>query len=226
MAISRLPKREDYLNDIHNHSIYIPTREIYLHGHFADEEPGVDYRMAVTFIKNIHLLERMANATIVVHMHTVGGEWNDGMAIYDAIKYSPCPVVVIAYAHSRSMSSIIPQAADKRIIMPHTDFMIHYGSIALEDVSVAAKSAIDWNEKLSGDMLDVYADRCIEGEFFIEKNMTYEQIKKFLDKKMRQHIDWWLDAEESVSYGFMDGVYGTKGFETMNKIRRTKKIIW
>ena len=61
-------------------------------------------------------------------MHSVGGEWSDGMAIYDAISMSRSYITIIAYGQAESMSSIIFQAADRRLITPNTYFMSHYGS--------------------------------------------------------------------------------------------------
>ena len=61
-------------------------------------------------------------------MNSIGGEWSDGMAIYDAISLSKCYVTIIVYGQAESMSSIILQAADEKIITPNSYFMIHYGS--------------------------------------------------------------------------------------------------
>ena len=218
--------RDEQLSDAHIHLISIATREIYVHSFYSsedNEEPGVEYRMATTFVKNLHLLERQSKKPIVVHMHTVGGEWADGMAMYDAIRLSPCPITVIAYAHARSMSSIIIQAADKRVMMPHADFMIHYGMIALEEVSHAAKSSIDWNERASKEMLEIYCAGCMKGHYFTERGLSKRQVLNFLDKKMRYYVDWWMGADEAVDYGFIDGIMGSKGFETIDKVRNVKK---
>ena len=46
-------------------------------------------------------------------MHSVGGNWNDGMAIFDAIELCQSYVTIIVYGQAESMSSIILQAADK-----------------------------------------------------------------------------------------------------------------
>ncbi len=48
-------------------------------------------------------------------MHSVGGSWNDGMAIFDAIQLSKSYVTIISYGQAESMSSVILQAADKRV---------------------------------------------------------------------------------------------------------------
>ena len=125
------------LNDIHSYGININAREIYLHSHHSHgEEPGIEFKMATTFIKNLHVLESNGSDPVLVHMHTVGGEWNDGIAIFNAIEFSPCPVMILVYGHAVSMGSIILQAADKRILMPDIDFMIHFGEISVEGHSL------------------------------------------------------------------------------------------
>ena len=46
----------DAIGDIHSHSINIKSREIYLHGYIGndgEEDPGIEYKMASKFIKNI-----------------------------------------------------------------------------------------------------------------------------------------------------------------------------
>ena len=88
------------------------------------------YRMATTFIKNIRLLDQIKNEPIIIHMDSLGGNWGDGMAIYDAIKISRSHVTILVYGQAESMSSIILQAANKRITMPNAYFMCHYGSSA------------------------------------------------------------------------------------------------
>ena len=53
-------------------------------------------------------------------------------------------------------------------------------------------------------MLNIYAKRCQYGINF--KNKSIDEIMAFLDDKMRYHIDWWLNGENAVNYGFMDGI--------------------
>ena len=52
------PQSSDFAGDVHNYSLDFNNREIYLHGYIAncDEDPGVDYRMASSFIKNIRMM--------------------------------------------------------------------------------------------------------------------------------------------------------------------------
>jgi len=224
MSKTAASKLNQILSDIHSHSINLSTREIYVHGHYGDhdeEEPGVEYRMATTFIKNLHLLENENNDNILVHMHTVGGEWNDGMAMYNAIEFSSSYITILAHAHARSMSSIILQAADCRVLTSDADFMIHYGSGGTIDHVLNVISEAEWEKRITKRMFDIYATRCINGPYFKSryKSITKDKVISFLQRKVKDHHDWWLTAEEAVYYGFADAILGTKGYENMNKLK-------
>ena len=150
---------------IHDYGINLNTREIYLHSHISDgeyEEPGVDYRMSVRFEKNMRAMNICSKKHILVHMHTIGGEWHDGMGIYDCITFSRSAVTILGYGHIGSMRSIIFQSADKRVLMPNAEFMIHYGSMSVDSNSISAKSAIEQNDKMNQRMLDIYCSKCKE----------------------------------------------------------------
>jgi ATP-dependent Clp protease protease subunit len=215
---------EQLISEIHEHHINHLNREIYLHGYMdAPEEPGVDYRMATSFIKNMHILEQQSSQNILVHMHTIGGVWSDGMAIFNSIRLSKSPVTIIGYAQASSMSGIVFQAADKRILMPDCEMMIHHGSIALDDNTVAVKSAVDQNEKSCKRMLEIFAEKAIMGKYFQDRKYSLRKTITFIDAKIKQTSDWYLMPDEAVYYGLADGIFGEKGFETYAKIRSGKK---
>lgn len=215
---------EQLISEIHNHHINHLNREIYLHGYIdADEEPGVDYRMATSFIKNLHILSLQNNQNILIHMHTIGGNWSDGMAIYNAIQFCKSFVTIVGYAQASSMSGIVFQAADRRVLMPDCDIMIHHGSIALDDNTMAVKSAVDQNERFCKRMLEIFAQKAIKGRYFKDRKYSLKRTMTFIDQKIKQAGDWYLSPEEAVYYGFADGILGEKGFETIEKVRSGRK---
>jgi len=224
-SLQRKVSAEQLISEIHNHHINHLSREIYLHGYAdAEEEPGVEYRMATSFVKNLHILDIQGSKNILVHMHTIGGNWSDGMAIFNAIQTSKSPITILAYAQASSMSGIVFQAADKRVLMPDCEIMIHHGSISLAETTTAAKSAIEQNEKYCRRMLQLFAERALVGKYFKErKYYSVKRIMTFMDQKIKQTGDWYLMPEEAVYYGFADGIYGQKGFETQHKIRSGRK---
>lgn len=210
----------DILSQIHTWGINLKTRELYLHSYFGggDDEPGVEYRMATSFVKNLHLLNSMGKENILVHMHCVGGEWNDGMAVYDAIKASQSPVTILAYAQASSMSGVIFQAASKRVMMPNTEFLIHHGTVGMDGHSVAMKSLAEWNDVNCQTMINIFTDRAIGAKHFKDKPRL--EVNKFIEDQMLRRVDWFLPATEAVRYGFADGILGEKGYENFDKIRR------
>jgi len=214
------------VHDVHLFNINIRSRELYLHAQFEDgveEEAGVDYRMSNTFIKNINILNSMGNSNILIHQQTMGGDWAYGIAIYDALMACQSPTSMIAYAWSRSMSSITIQACDKRILTPNTKFMVHLGSLWTGGINQEVYTDVEESKKSDVVMMDIYASRCVDGPFFSQKGYDKKDVKNFIKKQIKEKIDWWMTAEEAVYYGFIDGVLGSAGFETIDKIRKTKK---
>lgn len=216
----------ELVGQVHHNNLNPLNREIYLHSHYSsgsgDDEGGVEYRMATQFIKNVHLLDSVSNKNILVYLQSPGGDWGHGMAMFDAIKYANSKVIMVAYAEVSSMSSIIIQAAHKRIMMPNSEFMIHQGFLSLDGVATTVLSDALWNKKTDMVMLKAYTNRAINGKFFKEKNMSEEQVLKYIDRKIKKRGNWNLSAEETVFYGFADGIYGDKGFENFDKIRSLK----
>jgi len=198
--------RPDLISSIQDNSIDIKNRIIYIHSDFDPEEAGVDFRMAVSFIKNLDYLNSISTEPIILKMFSYGGCWNYGMAMYDAIVSSSSPITFISYAHARSMSSIIPQAAQKRYINKHCDFMVHYGTYEDSGDFRQVANGLKFTEKQNEVMLEVYAKRCVKGKYFREKGMDQKKTLTFIKNKIEKLTDWWMTSEEAVYYGFMDKI--------------------
>ena len=202
---------KDLLYDLHNYGANLDTREIFLHNHYTsddDENPGVEYRMSNSFLKNMRALDLKSDKPIIIHMHSVGGEWSDGMAIYDAISMSRSYVTIIAYGQAESMSSIIFQAADLRLITPNTYFMSHYGSSAAIGEYLTVQNLAKYEKHICDVMIDIYAKSCIQGSYFQEKygkSPDLDKVKTYLTRKLKSG-DWYINSQEAVHYGFADRV--------------------
>jgi ATP-dependent protease ClpP protease subunit len=201
----------ELLKDFHDYSANINTREIFLHNYFQGEDnqnPGVEYKMANTFIKNLRALDIKNDMNITIHAHSIGGEWADGMAIYDAIQMCRSYITMIIYGQAESMSSIFLQAADYRYMTPNSHFMCHYGSSDINTDYLSAMQQADYERRICDVMFNLYAKRCVNGKFFYEKfgkKPSEKQVKQFLIRKFKNG-DWYLDAEEAVYYGFADSI--------------------
>jgi ATP-dependent Clp protease, protease subunit len=215
-----ISQRSEQINDFHSWGVNPDTREIVLMSAAENPEDGIDWTCANTFIKNLLLLNSMNHMPILVHQCTCGGEWNYGIAIYDAIVASPSPIGLIAHAHARSMSSIIPQAAKRRVIMPNADFMIHFGQAGYEGDSRSFVAEARTIDRLDTRMLDIYASKCSRGPFFRRNKYSKEKIREYLRQRMNEIREWYMTASEAVDKGFMDGIIGSPGFKTYEDIRK------
>ncbi len=213
----------DFINDLHNHGIDIKNREIFLHSYVAnsDEDPGVDYRMVSTFTKNIRMLDTISESPIIIHMQSIGGNWNDGMAIFDAIAMCKAHVTIIAYGQAESMSSIILQAGDFRVMTPNAYFMAHYGSFGFDGNYLDGCKYVDFHKTATEKMLDIYTESAKSGKFFKEKmeELSDQKIKNYLKRKLKDG-DWYLNANETVYYGFADCVLTTRNYKNIDSLKR------
>jgi len=213
------------LNNLHDYNIDIENRELYLHSYFSDssDEAGVDYRSAIVFEKNLRYLNTLSLDPILVHMHLPGGDWQDCLGIYDNIKASKSKVVIVAYAKVESSSTVLLQAADLRILSPNTNFLIHYGSISVDNEHKAALSMVQWSEKESEKMIDIFTDRCINSSISKNKNWKRMIARKHIVTQLATKRDWILTADEAVEYGFADGILGSKKYPNIDYIKNLIK---
>ena len=189
---------QDVISYVHDYGLDVKKREIYLFGREeavsrGDSgdiyEPGVDFMMANQFIKNLRLLQSIATDPILIHMKTCGGDWHEGMAIYDAIKACPNYIVILNYTHARSMSSLIFESADYRVMMPNSTFMFHEGTNAFDGTYKQWMSEVKQNLIYVDVMLDIYVDAMKnKGKY---KRRSRAWIKEWIQNQMniaREHV--------------------------------------
>ena len=180
------------VDEMHRYNILLESREIFLHGYIDsnEEDPGVEYRMSNNFLKNIKLLEHMdSSKPITVHQHSIGGEWSEGMMMYDL-----------------------------RITMPNCWWLIHDGTTAVSGHTIRqAKSWHEWEGKLESQMMEIYSTVCMESDFFEDKSII--QVKNYIKKQLDKKEDWWMSGEEAVERGFADAIFGSEDYEDLEKIK-------
>lgn len=208
------------ISTLHQHNIDVKNREIFLHSPTDyDEESGVEYRSAISFEKNVRYLNLLSLDPILVHMHIPGGDWQDCMAIFDTVTYSKAPIAILAYAKVESASGILFQSAPLRIMMPSANMLIHYGSLALDAEHKAAIATFAWSQKESQKMINIFTEKCMGSPVAEAKNWKKMMVKRHIVSQLDSKSDWILDAEESVDYGFADGVLGSRKFPNIDTIK-------
>ncbi len=202
------------MDAIHQLGVDIPNRQLYIHGipigiTTADEagfEPGIEYTMANGIIKNLQLLlQQSATEPVVIHLHTCGGLWEEGMAIYDNIRSMPFPVAIVNHTHARSMSSIVLQAGDRRIMMPHSHILIHHGEMGVVAPHNVFYSTADYYRQTEKIMIGIYVEQVKQSKKFagVSEKTIYKKLKRLMDIKG----DVFFTAKEAVKWGFADAIF-------------------
>jgi len=227
-------KKDDPLFALHEYNVDQDGMTIYLMGEDSYSEgadgewatePGVEYSMSNRLIRNLQALQKSPKDSkgklrpIIIHMKTCGGDWSEGMAIYDAIYHCPNPVVILNYTHARSMSSLILQAADKRVMMPHSYYMFHEGDATISGTEKQVRSYQEFFSKLTPVMLNIYTDSMREkGKFHKSSRST---IKKMLTEMMDKKEEVYLTAKETVTWGLADEIFDGN-WEKLKKVKVRK----
>lgn len=202
---------DHFPEDFHDYGLDKHSFTIYVGGHKnaytdSDVEPGVEHNMADSLERNLHTLREIdSTRPILIMMATCGGYVVEGMQMFGAIYDSPNPTTVIALKDARSMSSIFPLAADRFLIRPTAQFMIHRGSSAFEGLDQEAETDDIQRRKAREQMMRIYIARLqMQG---IHQKMPSDKIRDLLERRFQSEIDVWLTAYEAKQWGFVDDVF-------------------
>jgi ATP-dependent protease ClpP protease subunit len=204
---------KDTLNNIHEHDVDVETFTIYLMGREENppedqEDPGIEYRVANRFIRNLDFLSaKNPNKPILIVMKVNGGVWNEGMAIFDAIKAASNSTTIVSYAQASSMSGIILQAADNRVLMPNSHFMFHDGSTASEGTWKQVESDIEFWCQIKDTCRDIYSTRMKNTEGSKVRHWSKKRIIAWISEQIDKKEDIYLTPEDAVKWGFADKVF-------------------
>lgn len=167
---------------------FLEQRKIFFWGVVHDNS-------AKDIVNRLLYLEAMApGEEIKLYINSPGGVVTSGMVIYDTMKLISSPVSTICMGMAASMGSILLSGGTKgkRYIYPHGEVMIHQPSIGgaqgtSADLEILARQ-IAKTKELGAKIL---ADNC---------GQTIEKVMKDFDR------DYWMNAEEAVEYGIVDGI--------------------
>jgi ATP-dependent Clp protease protease subunit len=130
---------------------------------------------------------------ITLYINSPGGYVTSGMAIYDTMQMIKSPVTTICMGLAASMGSILLSGGTKgkRKIFKHGRVMIHQPSLGgfqgtASDIEIQSKEILKTKD-LSAHIL---ADNC---------GQTFDKVMKDFNR------DHWLNAEEALAYGIVDG---------------------
>lgn len=167
---------------------FLQERKVFLWGPvFDDSAKAIVNRM-------LYLESAEPGKEIKFYINSPGGVVTSGMVIMDAMKLISSPVSTVCMGMAASMGSLLLSAGEKgkRYIWPSGRVMIHQPSIGgvqgtASDLEITAKEIIKTKEMGAR----ILADNC---------GQKFEKVMEDFDR------DYWMDADESLEYGIVDGI--------------------
>ena len=155
---------------------------------------AIDNTVANSIVQQLLALQlEDAKKPITLYINSPGGSIVDGMAIYDVIKKSPCPVHAVVAGMAASMGAIILSGCTKghRATLAHGEVLLHQplggARGQATDIEISAKRIL----KMKDMLLNILAEN------------TGQKVEKVHEDCDR---DYWLDAEEAKAYGIIDKI--------------------
>ena len=154
----------------------------------------VEDNMANSVIAQLLFLDAQdSTKDIYLYVNTPGGSVSAGLAIVDTMNFIKSDVQTIGMA--ASMGTIIASsgAKGKRFMLPNAEYMIHQpmggtgGGTQQTDMAIAAEHLLKTRKTLE----QILADN---------SGKTVEQIHADAER------DYWMSAEETLAYGFIDEI--------------------
>ncbi|BAO55523.1 ClpP family protease [Nonlabens marinus] len=179
--MSKLTKLQDKIDEN-----FIEQRKLFIWG-------MVDDKTARHCVDRLLYLDSLSNDEITFVINSPGGYVTAGFSIYDTMKQIKSPVSTVCSGLAASMGSILLSGGEKgrRFMQKHGRVMIHQPSGGARgtgaDLEITAKEILKTKE-LSAQIL---ADNC---------GQSFEKVMKDFNR------DFWMGAEEAVTYGIADGV--------------------
>jgi len=164
----------------------LKTRTILLSGEINKE-------LAEKTIRHLLLLEDMSSDPIRIFIDSPGGDIDAGYAIFDMIRFIKPEVWTIGMGLVASAAAIIQLAAPKerRLGLPNSHYLIHQPLSGIRGVATDIEIHAKELEKLRKRSYSLIAQ---------ETGTPAEQVEKDTDR------DYWMNAEEAVSYGLINKV--------------------
>ena len=156
----------------------------------------VEDNMANSIIAQLLFLDAQDNTKdIYLYINSPGGSVSAGLAIVDTMNFIKSDVQTIVMGIAASMGTIIASsgAKGKRFMLPNAEYLIHQpmggtgGGTQQSDMAIAAEQLLKTRKKLEKILSD-------------NSGKTVKQIHKDSER------DYWMDAKETLKYGFIDEI--------------------
>jgi len=147
-------------------------------------------------------LRAIGKNDVVVNINSPGGDYFEGLAIYNMLREHPANVTVKVLGIAASAASVIAMAGDDIQIARAGFLMIHNTWVIAMGDRNQLRDVADWLEPFDQAAVDIYAART---------GMKDAEIAKMLDRET------WIGGSDAVDKGFADSLLDSDEVSTKAK---------
>lgn len=150
------------------------------------------------FRREVARITEVAASAVVVNIRSTGGDVNDALLIYEALRSLGARITTRCYGYTASAATVIAQAADEgcREISTNTLYLIHNSECAVEGNARTLASRAELLRKTDARLAELYAQRSGRDRESFEALMSENNGS-----------GRWLSAEETVAAGLADRIF-------------------
>lgn len=154
--------KDTFVNNVFEHDVDFRSRTIYVTSEIDD------YTVA-SWIKGLRLLEKTNSNPIEVIVNSPGGCIYSGLALYDALRSSPCHITTHGTGLIASMGGVIYLAGSDRTLTPRAKYMVHASQAFLVGDPKDIKIEYEELMSLEKDVLKIFEERTKKDTKFWKK---------------------------------------------------------
>lgn len=157
----------------------------------------------------------LRNAHIRVNIRSTGGDVNDAMLIYEALRATGAQVTTCCYGYTASAATIVAQAASEgcRLIAPTSLYLIHNSLCTVEGNAEELEAEVELLRQTDERIAEIYASH---------SGRSTEEMAVLMSENGGRGR--WLSPAEVVSNGLADAIEGgaTEGHKSED-VKHTAK---
>ena len=149
------------------------------------------------FRESVSQIADIQNSEIRVNIRSTGGDVNDAILIYEALRATGAKVTTCCYGYTASAATIVAQAASEgcRLIAPSSLYLIHNSICTTEGNAEELQAEVEMLHQTDMRLADIYATR---------SGRDIEEIKALMAENGGRGK--WLSPEEAIAMGLVDAV--------------------
>ena len=161
-----------------------------------------------TFSKTLKIIKELKAKNITVNIRSTGGNVNDALLIYDALKSLNANITTKCFGYVASAATIIAQAASNknREISSNALYLIHSSACAFEGNAKELQKTIELLDKTDDRIAQIYASNAHKNSEIFTNLMNENNGN-----------GRWLTPQETIDLGLADKIIGPQPINAEDK---------